>query len=80
MRQQMQDSLYQTTDTVITLSDSDCRGNLSDGGCKSNCIIQRMQASLYQTAGAVVALSDSRCSSLSIRQRMQDSFYQESCA
>ena len=50
----MPETLYQTADTVITLLDSYCRGNLLARGCKSICIIQRMQASLYQTAGAGV--------------------------
>ena len=35
-----------------------------------------MQETLYQTADAGDTLSDSGCGSLSIRQRMQETFYQ----
>ena len=37
-------------------------------------IRQRIQETLYQTADAEVSLSDSGCRSLSIRQRMQETF------
>ena len=53
----MQETLYQTADTEVSLSDS---------GDRSLSIRQRMQKSLYQTAGAGVSLSDSGCRSLSI--------------
>ena len=39
----MQETLYQTTDSGDTLSDS---------GCRRHFISQRMQESLYQTANA----------------------------
>ena len=81
IRQRMQESfcdtadagLYQTADTVISLSDIDCRGNLSDIRCKSICNIQKMQASLYQTAGAEVSLSDSGCRAHFIGSLVQES-------
>ena len=47
IRQQMQESLYQTADAGDTLSDS---------GCRSLSIRQRMQETLYQTADAEVSL------------------------
>ena len=46
----MQESLYQTTDAKVSLSDS---------GCRSLSIRQRMQKSLFETADAGVSLSDS---------------------
>ena len=49
IRQQMQETLYQTADTEVSLSDS---------GGRSLSIRQRMQKSLYQTADAGVSLSD----------------------
>ena len=63
----MQDTLYQTTDAGVSLSES---------GCRSLSIRRQMQESLYQTADEGDTLSDSGCRSLSIRQRMQDSLYQ----
>ena len=52
----MQETLYQTADKEVSLSDS---------GCRSLSIRQRMQESLYQTADARDTLSDSGCRSLS---------------
>ena len=48
----MQESLYQTEDAEVSLSDS---------GCRSLTIKQRMRETLYQTADAEVSLSDSGC-------------------
>ena len=45
----MQESLYQTADTIVSLSDS---------GCRRLSIRHRMQETLYQTADAEVSLSD----------------------
>ena len=63
----MQETLYQTVDAEVSLSDN---------GCRRHSIRQRMQETLYQTAGTEVSLSDSGGRSLSIRQRMQKSLYQ----
>ena len=52
MRQRMQETLYQTADAEVSLSDS---------GCRRHSIRQRMQKSLYQTADAGDTLSDSGC-------------------
>ena len=46
----MQETLYQTADAKVSLSDS---------GCRSLSIRQRTQETLYQTADAGVSLSDS---------------------
>ena len=46
----MQETLFQTADTEVSLSDS---------GGRSLSIKQRMQKSLYKTAHAGVSLSDS---------------------
>ena len=46
----MQETLYQTADAGVSLSDS---------GCRSLFIRQRMQETLYQTADARVSQSDS---------------------
>ena len=46
----MQETLFQTADTEVSLSDS---------GGRSLSIRQRMQKSLYKTAHAGVSLSDS---------------------
>ena len=56
IRQRMQESLYQTADAEVSLSDIRCR-MLS--------IRQRMQEYLYHTADAVDTLSASGCRSLS---------------
>ena len=50
IRQRMQESLNQTADAEVSLSDSEGR---------SLSFRQRMQKSLYQTADAGVSLSDS---------------------
>ena len=50
MRQRVQETLYQTADAEVFLSDS---------GCRRHSIRQRMQKSLYQTADAGDTLSDS---------------------
>ena len=82
MGQRMQDCLYQTADTVFTLSDSGCRRQsirqqmqyslyqTADAGLSF--FTQRMQYSLYQTADAGNTLSVSGCRRHSIRQRMQE--------
>ena len=81
----MQETLYQTADAEVSLSDTDAGDTLSDSGCRSlsirlgckwHSISQRMQESLYQTADAGDTLSASVCRSLPIRQRMQETFYQ----
>ena len=46
----MQETLYQTADAEVSLSDS---------GCMRHSIRLRMQESLYQTVVAEVSLSDS---------------------
>ena len=46
----MQETLYQTADAGVSLSDS---------GCRRHSIRHRMQKSLYQTADAGDTLSDS---------------------
>ena len=51
MRQRTEETLYQTADAEVFLSDS---------GCRRHSIRQRMQKSLYQTADAGDTLSDSR--------------------
>ena len=66
-RQRMQETIYQTADAEVSLSDS---------GCKRRSIRQLMQESLNQTADAGDTLSDSGCRSLSIGQRMQETFSQ----
>ena len=57
----MQESLYQTADTQVSLSVSEGRNlyqtadaevSLSDSGCRSLSIRQRMKKTLYQTAAA----------------------------
>ena len=48
----MQETLYQTADAEVSLS---------DGGCSSLSIRQWMQETLYQTADAGDTLSDSGC-------------------
>ena len=63
----MQETLYQTADAEVSLSDS---------GCRRHSIRQRMQKSLYQTADVGDTLSDSGCRRHSIRQRMQETLYQ----
>ena len=50
MRQRMQETLCQTADAGVSLSDS---------GCRRQSIRQRIQETLYQTADAGVYLSDS---------------------
>ena len=54
----MQETLYQTADVFVSLSDS---------GWRSLSIRQRMQETLYQTADADVSLSDVRCRRHSFR-------------
>ena len=49
-RQQMQETLYQTTDAEVSPSDS---------GCRRHSIRQLMQETLYPTADAGDSLSDS---------------------
>ena len=63
----MQEKLYTTADTEVSLSDS---------GSRSLSIRQRMQKSVYQTADAGVSLSDSLCRRHSNTQQMQKSLYQ----
>ena len=46
----MQETLYQTVDAEVSLSDS---------GCRRHSISQRLQETLYQPADAGVSLSDS---------------------
>ena len=53
----MQETLYQTADAGVSLSDR---------GCRSLSFRERMKESLYQTADTGDTLSDSRCRSLSI--------------
>ena len=48
----MQETLYQTADAEVSLSDS---------GCRSLSVRQRMQKSLYHLADAEDTLSDSFC-------------------
>ena len=48
----MQETLYQTADAEVSLSDS---------GCRSLSVRQRMQKSLYHLADAEDTLSDSGC-------------------
>ena len=81
----MQETLYQTADGEVSLSDTDAGDTLSDSGCrrlsirlrcKRHSISQRMQEYLYQTADAGDTISASVCRSLSIRQRMQETLYQ----
>ena len=55
----MQETLHQTTDAVVSLSDSGCRSLIqtADAGDyqtadAGDSIRQRMQETLYQTAGA----------------------------
>ena len=54
MRQQMQESLYETADAGATLSDRKCR---------RHSIRQQVQDSVYKTADAGLSLLDSRCRS-----------------
>ena len=61
IRQWMQETLYQTADAGVSISDS---------GCRSLDIRQRMQETLYQTVDARDSISDSGCRSLYIRQPM----------
>ena len=49
-QQRMQETLYQTADAEVSLSDS---------GCMRHSIRQRMQKYLYQTADVADTLSDS---------------------
>ena len=63
----MQETLNQTADTGVSLSDS---------GCRILSIRQRLQESLHQTADATDTLSDSRFRKLSIRRWMQETLYQ----
>ena len=56
----MQETIYQTTDAGVILSDS---------GYRKHSIRHRMQKSLYQTSDAGVSQSDSGC-------RMQETLYQ----
>ena len=60
MRQRMQETLYQTGDAEVSLSDS---------GCRTLPNSQRVQETLYETVDAVLSLSglyisDSRCTTL----------------
>ena len=52
IRQRMQETLYQTTDAEVSLSDTDAGDPLSDSGCRRLSIRQRMQESLNETADA----------------------------
>ena len=63
----MQESLHQTADAVVSLSDSGCSSLLIRQQMKEtlyqtadaeDSIRQQMQATLYQTADAGVSLSD----------------------
>ena len=54
----MQETLYQTADAEVSLSDS---------GCSRHSVRQQMQETLSQPYDAGVSLSDSGCRSLSIR-------------
>ena len=73
MRHRMQETLYQTADAEVSLSDS---------GWRRHSIrqwMQRMQEEThYQTADAEVSLSDSGCRRHSISQRMQGSLHSDS--
>ena len=60
MRPRMQETLYQTRDAGVSLSDIGCRILFSR---------QRMQESLYHTADVGDTLSDSGCKILSIRRQ-----------
>ena len=59
----MQETLYQTADAGVSLSDS---------GCRRPSNRQRMQESLHQTANAGVTSSDNGGRNLPIRHRMQE--------
>ena len=72
----MQESLYQTVDAEVSLSDSGGRSLSIRQRMQSLSIRQRMRETLYQTADAEVSLSNSGCRSLSIRQLMQKTLYQ----
>ena len=54
----MQETLYQTADAGVYLSDI---------GCRRLPIRQGMQETIYQTADAGSSLSDTACRSISIR-------------
>ena len=77
----MQETLYETVDAGVSLSDSGCR-RLSIRqrmqetlyqifGSRDIFFRQQMQENLYQTADVEDSLSDSGCRRLSIRQQMQ---------
>ena len=72
----MQETLYQTADARVSLSDSGCRRLSIRHRIGSLSIRQWMQETLYQTAYAKDTLSDSECRRLPIRHRMQESLYQ----
>ena len=55
----MQETLYQTADAEVSLSDTDAGDTLSNSGCRRLSIRLRMQETLYQPTDAGVSLSDS---------------------
>ena len=59
----MQETLYQTSDAVVSLLDRRCRRHSIGQVCRSFSIRQRMQETLYSTAVAGVSLSDIGCRS-----------------
>ena len=62
----MQETLYQTADAKVSLSDSGC-GRHSIRQRMQEKLYQRTDAGVYQTMDAGDILSDSGCRSLSIR-------------
>ena len=62
----MHETLYQTADAGVSLSDSDEGDSLLESGCSRLSIRQRMHETLYQKADARETLSDSGCRGPSI--------------
>ena len=76
----MQETLFQTADTEVFLSDSGGKSLPIRQRMQKSLYRQRMQKSLYQTADAGDTHIHSGCRSLSIRQRMQKTLYQTAAA
>ena len=68
----MQETLYQTGDEEVSLSDCGCRRHSIKQRMQKSLYQTAMQETLYQTADAGDTLSASGCMILSIEQRMQE--------
>ena len=76
MRQEMQETLYETASAGDTLWDSRCRRHSMGQQIQETNYQTGMQETLHETADAGDTLWDSRCRRQSIRQELQETLYE----